>query len=168
MPAGRPSARSISFLLARDAQPGSDHQLAFVNALCGSVLSPRHVEALSALLDGDPAELGLAGLAVDTDLRWRIVTALATAGAIDADGPETPRIDAEAQRFSAADTGITGAPTAAGAAADVPGFIFRLGFHGQQLSQPMVAMLNAFALSALQLLAGPQPAALSGGGRRAT
>ena len=32
------------------------------------------------LLDNDPAEMGLAGLDVDTDLRWRIVTALATGG----------------------------------------------------------------------------------------
>ncbi|HTQ20190.1 aminopeptidase N [Mycobacterium sp.] len=84
--------------LARAAQPASDHQLAFVNVLCSSVLSPRHVEVLTALLDGDPAELGLAGVEVDTDLRWRIVTALATAGAIDADGPESPTIDAEVQR----------------------------------------------------------------------
>ncbi len=76
------------------------------------------------------------------------------------------RIDAEAQRFSTADAGSTGAPSAA--AADVPGFISRLGFHGQQLSQPMVAMLNAFALSALQLLANPKPAALSSPSRRAT
>ncbi|MDT5351103.1 MAG: aminopeptidase, partial [Mycobacterium sp.] len=84
--------------LARAAQPGSDHQLAYVNVLCSSVLSPRHVETLTALLEADPAELGLAGVQVDTDLRWRIVTALATAGAIDADGTETPRIDAEMQR----------------------------------------------------------------------
>ncbi|GAB3016306.1 aminopeptidase N [Mycobacterium bourgelatii] len=84
--------------LARDAEPGSDHQLAFVNALCTSVLSPRHVEVLQGLLDGSPAEQGLAGLDVDTDLRWRIVIALATAGAIDADGPDTPTIDAEVQR----------------------------------------------------------------------
>lgn len=84
--------------LARGAAPGSDHQLAFVNALCSSVLSPRHVQTLAALLDGDPAELGLPGVQVDTDLRWRIVTALATAGALDADGPATPRIDAEVQR----------------------------------------------------------------------
>ncbi|HYZ48064.1 MAG TPA: ERAP1-like C-terminal domain-containing protein, partial [Sphingomonas sp.] len=42
--------------------------------------------------------LGLAGLEVDTDLRWRIVTALAAAGVIDADGPVTPFIDAEAER----------------------------------------------------------------------
>lgn len=84
--------------LARDAQPGSDHQLAFVNTLCSSVLSAGHIETLADLLDRDPAELGLAGLEVDTDLRWRIVTALATAGSVDADGPATPFIDAEIQR----------------------------------------------------------------------
>ena len=81
--------------LARGGAPGSDHQLAFVNALCTSMLSPQHVSVLSDLLERDPSELGLAGLTVDTDLRWRIVTALAAAGAIDADGPQTPFIDAE-------------------------------------------------------------------------
>ncbi|OBI17652.1 MULTISPECIES: aminopeptidase N [unclassified Mycobacterium] len=84
--------------LARAAEPGSDHQLAFVNSLCSSVLSTRHVVTLADLLDHDPAELGLAGLEIDTDLRWRIVTALAGAGEIDADGPGTPFIDAEVQR----------------------------------------------------------------------
>ena len=84
--------------LARGAQAGSDHQLAFVNALCTSVLSTRHVVVLADLLDHDPADLGLAGLSIDTDLRWRIVTALAAAGDIDADGPQTPFIDAEVQR----------------------------------------------------------------------
>ena len=83
---------------ARAAATGSDHQLAFVNALCTSVLSTRHVVVLADLLDHDPAELGLAGLSIDTDLRWRIVTALAAAGEIDADGPATPFIDAEVQR----------------------------------------------------------------------
>jgi aminopeptidase N len=84
--------------LARGAQAGSDHQLAFVNALCSSVLSTRHVVVLADLLDHEPAELGLAGLSIDTDLRWRIVTALAAAGDIDADGLQTPFIDAEVQR----------------------------------------------------------------------
>jgi len=84
--------------LARGAQAGSDHQLAFVNALCTSVLSTRHVVVLADLLDHDPADLGLAGLSIDTDLRWRILTALAAAGDIDADGPQTPFIDAEVQR----------------------------------------------------------------------
>ncbi|KLO40510.1 aminopeptidase N [Mycobacterium nebraskense] len=84
--------------LARAAEPGSDHQLAFVNTLCSSVLSTRHVVTLADLLDHDPAGLGLTGLEIDTDLRWRIVTALASAGEIDADGAATPFIDAEVQR----------------------------------------------------------------------
>jgi aminopeptidase N len=84
--------------LARGAAAGSDHQLAFVNALCTSVLSTEQVSVLTDLLEADPAELGLQGLTVDTDLRWRIVTALAAAGAIDADGTQTPFIDAEVQR----------------------------------------------------------------------
>ncbi len=79
--------------LARGAQAGSDHQLAYVNALCTSVLAGRHTDALAALLDGDPAGQGLAGLAVDTDLRWRIITALARSGAVD-----TSAIEAEARR----------------------------------------------------------------------
>lgn len=84
--------------LARAAVSGSDHQLAFINTLCSSVLSPRHVQTLAALLNDDPTELGLPGVQVDTDLRWRIVTALATAGTLDANGPQTPWIDAEMQR----------------------------------------------------------------------
>ena len=84
--------------LARGAEAGSDHQLAYVNALCNSVLADRHTDVLRALLDADPAAQDLAGLDVDTDLRWRIVTALAAAGVVDSDGPQTPFIDAEAQR----------------------------------------------------------------------
>ena len=84
--------------LARAADPGSDHQLAYINALCTSVLSAHHLVLLADLLDGDPAECGLAGLEIDTDLRWRIITALAAGGRIDADGPLTPFIDAEVVR----------------------------------------------------------------------
>ncbi|MGH3560912.1 MAG: ERAP1-like C-terminal domain-containing protein, partial [Mycobacterium sp.] len=84
--------------LARGAAAGSDHQLAYVNALCTSVLAERHTAVLSALLDGDPGAQRLAGLTVDTDLRWRLVIALARAGVVDADGPATPFIDAEMQR----------------------------------------------------------------------
>ncbi len=97
--------------LARGAEAGSDHQLAFVNALCSSVLSERHTAVLSALLYGDPADLGLAGLVVDTDLRWRIVTALARSGVIDTDV-----IDAEVQR----DPTATGKRQAAQASAARP------------------------------------------------
>ena len=99
--------------LARGAQAGSDHQLAFVNALCTSALSTRHVVVLADLLDHDPADLGLAGLSIDTDLRWRIVTALAAAGDVDADGLETPFIDAEVQRDPTAAGKRQGAQAAA-------------------------------------------------------
>ncbi|CAM3030721.1 aminopeptidase N [Prescottella defluvii] len=102
--------------LAREAEPGSDHQLAFVNALTGSQLSAWHSEVLQELLDADPATLGLTGLVVDTDLRWRLVHALAAAGQVDADGIETPFIDAEAQR----DPTAAGARHAAAAAAARP------------------------------------------------
>ena len=81
--------------LAGGAEAGSDHQLAFVNALCNSKLSASQLAVLADLLDRDPADSGLAGLEVDTDLRWRMVTALAAGGRIDADGPQTAFIDAE-------------------------------------------------------------------------
>jgi len=90
--------------LARAADSGSDHQLAYVNALCTSSLSAPQLVLLADLLNNDPSRFGLTGLQVDTDLRWRIVTALAAAGRIDADGPQTPFIDAE----------LTRDPTAAG------------------------------------------------------
>lgn len=94
---GWPALGDALLDLARESVPGSDHQLAFVNALCTSVLSANHIAVLSTLLDNEPAAVNMEGLVIDTDLRWRIVLALAGAGAIDADGPATPFIDAEAQ-----------------------------------------------------------------------
>ena len=102
--------------LARESAPGSDHQLAFVNALCTSVLSRNHVAVLATLLDNEPAAVNLAGLVIDTDLRWRIVTALAASGDLDADGPATPFLDAEAQQ----DPTAAGKRNAAAAAAARP------------------------------------------------
>lgn len=102
--------------LARESAPGSDHQLAFVNALCTSVLQLHHIAVLATLLDNEPAEVNLAGLVIDTDLRWRIVTALAASGDLDGDGPESPFIDAEAQR----DPTAAGRRHAAAAAAARP------------------------------------------------
>ncbi|WAC90202.1 aminopeptidase N [Mycobacterium sp. Aquia_213] len=99
--------------LARGAEAGSDEQLVFINGLGADrlkerqrsgVLFPRHTEVLSALLDvTDPNQLGkigLSGLRLDDDLRWRFVIALATAGIDDADR----FIEAQSQRDSS-DTG---------------------------------------------------------------
>ena len=99
--------------LARDAEPGSDHQLAFVNALCSSVLqAPPHRGAGRRCWTTRPTRRGWPGLVVDTDLRWRIVTALASAGVIDADGPgrrsSTPSAARPDRRGSAARRGGVG------------------------------------------------------------
>jgi aminopeptidase N len=68
--------------LARAAEPGSDHQLSFVNSLAGSVLEADKVAVLRGWLDeSDP----LPGLDVDTDLRWRLLQALVAHGAAGID-----------------------------------------------------------------------------------
>ncbi|MFR9805590.1 aminopeptidase N [Pseudonocardia sp. RS010] len=59
------------------AEPGSDAQLAVVNALSGSVLPAATLDRFAAWLEGrDVPE----GLTVDTDLRWRLLHALAAHG----------------------------------------------------------------------------------------
>jgi aminopeptidase N len=63
--------------LARSSEPGSDHQLAFVNALAASVLDDELLDVLRGWLDGSNP---LPGLDVDTDLRWRLLQALTAHG----------------------------------------------------------------------------------------
>ncbi|ALG84468.1 aminopeptidase N [Gordonia phthalatica] len=101
---GRTALATRLLELAKEAEPGSDHQLAFINALLGGVTPDALQSGIRALLDGDdPANHGLAGLVVDHDLRWRLVKALAAHGSIDTDV-----IDAEA----AADNTAAGARNA--------------------------------------------------------
>ncbi|CAL9610150.1 Aminopeptidase N [Actinosynnema sp. ALI-1.44] len=76
--------------LARAAEPGSDHQLAFVNALAGSVLEAADLQVVRGWYDGTDV---LPGLDVDTDLRWRLLQALVAHGAAD-----LPEIAAEEER----------------------------------------------------------------------
>ncbi|MBB3039117.1 aminopeptidase N [Hoyosella altamirensis] len=99
--------------LARTSEAGSDHQLAYVNALTAAKLSPQHTQVLSAVLEGAPESQGLRGLVVDTDLRWRLIQALAAAGVIDGDGPESPMIDEEIKRDATAAGARQGAQAAA-------------------------------------------------------
>jgi len=75
---GWPAYTARLLELARAAAPGSDHQLAFVNSLAGCVLSESAVAELDGWLDGSAP---LEGLAVDTDLRWRLLHALVAHGA---------------------------------------------------------------------------------------
>jgi aminopeptidase N len=128
--------------LARGAEAGSDHQLAYVNALCTSALSLRHTAVLAALLDTDPAELGLSGLTVDTDLRWRIVTALAAGGDVDEKDVTTPFIDAEAQR----DPTAAGKRMAAAASAARPQLAVKEAAWQQVIEDDTIANITARAI----------------------
>ncbi|TKG66891.1 aminopeptidase N [Prauserella endophytica] len=74
---GWPSFTARLLELARGAEPGSDHQLAFVNSLAGSVLDDDTAAVLAGWLDGSAK---LEGLTVDTDLRWRLLHALVAHG----------------------------------------------------------------------------------------
>jgi aminopeptidase N len=91
---GWPAFTTRLLELARGAEPGSDHQLAFVNSLSGSVLDSASLTVLEGWLDGSAP---LEGLTVDTDLRWRLLHALVAHG--QADGKD---IDAELARDNTA------------------------------------------------------------------
>ncbi|QCX26907.1 aminopeptidase N [Nocardioides jishulii] len=86
-----------------DAEPGSDHQLTFARQYAGAARSEEGLDRLAGLLDGS---VTIQGLAVDQDLRWLLVGALAAGGRFtDAE------IDAELER----DSTIAGKEAAAAA-----------------------------------------------------
>jgi aminopeptidase N len=66
--------------LLDEAEPGSDHQLAFARAYAAAARSDEALDRLAGLLDGSAS---LEGLAVDTDLRWTMLRALASQGRAD-------------------------------------------------------------------------------------
>jgi aminopeptidase N len=65
----------------RRAEAASDHQLAWARAFVNAARTDEHLGIVRGLLDGSSE---FDGLAVDTDLRWLLVGALAGAGAEDA------------------------------------------------------------------------------------
>jgi aminopeptidase N len=94
-PARRAEGRSALAAAARTgldaAEPGTDRQLIWARHLISVADSDGDHAFLRALLDGTDE---VAGLAVDTDLRWQIVMSLAADGADD----NGALIDAELQR----------------------------------------------------------------------
>ncbi len=62
------------------AEPGSDHQLAFVRALAASAHSDAALDRIQGWYDGTAP---LEGLTVDPDLRWALLNCLAAAGRAD-------------------------------------------------------------------------------------
>jgi aminopeptidase N len=69
------------------AEPGSDQQLAFAQALARVAVTPASLDLLARLLDGSGH---VPGLAIDTELRWQLLHRLVSRGLA---GPEA--IDAE-------------------------------------------------------------------------
>ncbi|MFL6156422.1 MAG: aminopeptidase N [Marmoricola sp.] len=63
--------------LLEAAEPGSDAQLTFARTYAGTAISEEALDSLEQLLDGT---LVLDGLAMDQDLRWVLITALARRG----------------------------------------------------------------------------------------
>ncbi len=59
------------------AEPGSDHQLTFARSYAGAAHRDAALDDLIGLLDGS---FVVEGLAVDQDLRWGLITALARSG----------------------------------------------------------------------------------------
>ena len=94
--------------LLEAAEAGSDHQLSFARAYAGAAHSEGALADLEGLLDGS---VSFDGLAVDADLRWTLLKALARNGRADAD-----RIAAELER----DNTISGQEQAAAARAMRP------------------------------------------------
>jgi len=88
--------------LAERAAPGSDRQLAYLQAFASLATSPSDLALLSGLLDGSAY---MDGLVVDTELRWRLLHRLCSRGAA---GPA--EIDAELRR-DATDAGERRAAT---------------------------------------------------------
>jgi aminopeptidase N len=62
----------------RTAAPGSDLQLAWTRTFATAARTPQHIALVRGILDG--TEL-LPGLAVDTELRWSLLSALVAVGA---------------------------------------------------------------------------------------
>jgi aminopeptidase N len=81
-PAWRPAGLELAGQALRSAlkraEPGSDAQLAYVQALIGIAFSPADLELLGGLLD---SSVVIDGLAVDTELRWRLLHRLVSRAA---------------------------------------------------------------------------------------
>jgi aminopeptidase N len=94
--------------LLDESEPGSDRQLLFTRAYANAAHSDEALATLEGLLDGS---LIIEGLAIDTDLRWSLLTALARAGRATKE-----RIEEELHR----DNTISGREQAAAACASRP------------------------------------------------
>jgi aminopeptidase N len=106
--ATRARAADALLRLLEAAAHGSDQQLLLARSFAAHAITPEQVGVLAGLLSGDRT---MEGLAVDTDMRWALLTALVAAGAAG-----EPEIAAELER----DATSSGQVHAAAARAAVP------------------------------------------------
>jgi len=77
VPAGKEQLAAAALPLLRAAEPGSDHQLAWMQLLAWTATTAEQLDLLAALLAGTAV---VDGLAVDTELRWSLLRRLAATG----------------------------------------------------------------------------------------
>jgi aminopeptidase N len=77
VPEGKEQLASAAVPLLRAAEPGSDHQLAWVELLAWTAITPDQLDLLAGLLAGS---VQIEGLSVDTELRWAVLRRLAATG----------------------------------------------------------------------------------------
>jgi aminopeptidase N len=108
VPEGKAALAAEGIALLRASEPGSDLQLAWAQLLGWTAVTPDQLDFVAGLVDG---RTEVPGLAVDTELRWRLLRRLAATGrAGDAE------IDAELAR----DTTDAGRRFALGCRAQIP------------------------------------------------
>ena len=77
LPEGKRQLATAALELLRSAEPGSDHQLAWMQLLGWTAVTPDQLDFLEGLLTGTVV---VPGLAVDTELRWALLRRLAVTG----------------------------------------------------------------------------------------
>jgi aminopeptidase N len=77
VPAAKEQLAAAAVPLLYAAEPGSDHQLAWAELLAWTAITPEQLDLVAGLLDGT---VQLAGLSVDTELRWALLRRLAATG----------------------------------------------------------------------------------------
>jgi len=76
-PVGRASLATTAYDAAQVAEPASDLQLAWVRAMGGLATTDAQLDVVAGLLDGSRT---IAGLSVDTELRWHLLHRLVVVG----------------------------------------------------------------------------------------
>jgi aminopeptidase N len=77
VPTGKQQLATAALPLLRAAEPGSDHQLAWMQLLAWTATTPQQLDLLAGLLDGTTE---ISGLTVDAELRWSLLRRLAVTG----------------------------------------------------------------------------------------